>query len=292
MHYITYLFFRFVCFLFRLLPMWLIYKISDCLSYVLLYIIKYRTIIVKDNLRLSNLNIDSNNLSDLMKQIYLNLSDTLLETIKAFSISEMDLSKRVEITNLFIAEDYYKQNKSIIIAASHYANFEWTAMLSSKLAQHKAIGFYKPLSNKYIDKYVQQHRAKFGEELGHIGFTSQIFEENKNTLCLFQFISDQSPSNVSKAIWVDFMGRKTACSHGLEKYAKHTKLPVVYAHFRRLKRGFYRIELELLCDNAENLKENEITQRYMSLLEKYLHQDPSSWLWTHKRWKHTKKADV
>lgn len=278
--------------LFRITPLPVIYKISDLLSFILLHVVKYRTNVVIENIQLSNLKIDNSELTILIKKIYQNLSDTLLETIKAFSMSENDLAKRVEIINLFIADEYYKQSKSIIILASHYANFEWTAMLSSKLAQHKAIGFYKPLSNKYIDTFVQKHRAKFGEYLGHIGFTSQIFEENKDTLCLFQFISDQSPSNVSKAIWVDFMGRNTACPHGVEKYAKQTGLPVVYAHFRRLSRGFYRIELELLCENAQNLTEGYITQKYMSLLEKFLHEDPSPWLWTHKRWKHKRSIGV
>ncbi|MCK4631361.1 MAG: acetyltransferase, partial [Bacteroidales bacterium] len=39
-------------------------------------------------------------------------------------------------------------------------------------------------------------------------------------------------------------------------------------------------------------KEHEITDKYLSILEKTIIERPELWLWTHKRWKHIKPDNV
>jgi len=97
--------------------------------------------------------------------------------------------------------------------------------------------------------------------------------------------ADQSPSNHSKAIWVNFLGIETAFLHGPEKHAVLNDYPVFYIHVERVKRGFYTCELSLLADNPGILPEGEITRRYAAKVESIIREKPENWLWSHRRWK-------
>jgi KDO2-lipid IV(A) lauroyltransferase len=100
--------------------------------------------------------------------------------------------------------------------------------------------------------------------------------------------SDQSPTNLSKAFWVNFLGRETAFLHGPETYAKKYDLPVIFVDIQRVKRGYYQLTLVLISDKPRETGEGEITKRYASLLEKAIYHQPENWLWSHRRWKHTR----
>ena len=101
-------------------------------------------------------------------------------------------------------------------------------------------------------------------------------------------VADQSPSNVKKSFWVNFLGKDTACLHGPEKYSKLYDLPVLYFNVHRIKRGYYEVELSHITDEPKSMPEGEITRLYMNHLEKYIRAYPANWLWSHRRWKHNR----
>ena len=57
----------------------------------------------------------------------------------------------------------------------------------------------------------------------------------------------------------------------------------------RLSRGRYEMSFAPIYDGVEPVAENEITERYVRLLEE-IRRRPELWIWSHKRWKH--KRDV
>ena len=101
-------------------------------------------------------------------------------------------------------------------------------------------------------------------------------------------IADQNPSNKEKAIWVDFLGIDTAFLHGPEVYALKLNYPVVYIDIKRVKKGFYEIELLPLVENPSIMQPGEITQLYAQAIEKRIQSAPQYWLWSHKRWKNSR----
>jgi KDO2-lipid IV(A) lauroyltransferase len=119
--------------------------------------------------------------------------------------------------------------------------------------------------------------------------TFETFKKNAHKPCLYILVADQSPSKVTKAYWVNFFNQETACIHGPEKYAKLYNYPLVYIDIKREKRGFYHVELEVLCENPRELAEGEVTKIYMNRLEQSIRENPEGWLWTHRRWKRKRK---
>ena len=161
-------------------------------------------------------------------------------------------------------------------------------MSPSLFFNHIIIVFYKPLSNPYINRFVNKNRSRTGGILTSIYKTSETFKELKNQKAIYVMAADQSPSNVERAIWVDFLGRKTAFLHGIELYGKTYNYPVVFTDIQRVKRGYYELSLSLISDNSSETKDGEITRLYASKLESAIKKKPQDYLWSHKRWKHQK----
>jgi Kdo2-lipid IVA lauroyltransferase/acyltransferase len=77
---------------------------------------------------------------------------------------------------------------------------------------------------------------------------------------------------------------------GPEKLAIKFNYPVVYMNVQRPRRGHYEVFPELLIPDPKATVENEISEKFMKRLEKEILNDPSPWLWSHKRWKHKRKV--
>ena len=68
-------------------------------------------------------------------------------------------------------------------------------------------------------------------------------------------------------------------------------MAVVYASIRREGPWKYTLTYELIADDVQSLKEGEILDRCLARLEREIARDPGRWLWSHKRWKHTRPAN-
>jgi KDO2-lipid IV(A) lauroyltransferase len=102
--------------------------------------------------------------------------------------------------------------------------------------------------------------------------------------------ADQNPSVPDVAEWLIFMNREAPFFKGPEQMSRRAKAAVVFAGISKIKRGYYRINLYRFCDDASKTNAGDILKGYVSFLETELRKQPENWLWTHRRWKHTRKA--
>jgi len=84
------------------------------------------------------------------------------------------------------------------------------------------------------------------------------------------------------------MGIEVPIHTGGEMLAKKYDMNVIFLRTRKLGRGFYEAELEILSENAKEEPNYEITDRFLKLVEQQIYEKPEYYLWTHKRWKHRK----
>lgn len=283
---VAFVFFIFV-FIFALLPFFLLYLLSDLLAFLFCRVFGYRRKIVIKNLKLCFPDKSEKEINRLLPKIYRNVSDNILEGIKAFSMTRKQIVKRHKIINPEVLNDFYESKKSIIAVTGHYGNWEWGSLSPGLQTDFKIVGLYKPLSNKLIDMFVRWSRERFGTVLGSIKETSEIFKNHQNEITSFLMAADQSPGKkyLKSAYWINFLGRDTAFLHGPEKYAKTNNYPVIYIDVQRKKRGYYEIELSILAQNPQELEDGEITTRFAQKLESVILSNPANWLWTHNRWK-------
>jgi len=289
MNFILAIILIFFIFLIGIMPFFILYFFSD-LMYVFLYrIFGYRKKVVYNNLSLSFPKTEKQELKRLMGLSYKNLTDVLVEGIKGFTMTDSQIRKRHKILNPEIIESFYKEGKSVIALPTHYGNWERGALSPGLFVQDiNVVGFYKPLSNPFVDRFMRKNRSRTGTTLVSIYETPRIFERLKNKPTIYIMAADQSPSNPNKSYWVDFLGRNTAFLHGPEKYARQHDIPLVYVEIQRVKRGYYELTLSMLAENPTELEEGEITKRYAKMLASQISRKPENWLWSHRRWKLTR----
>jgi len=286
MERVGYIFFRVLIFIFRLIPFWFLYLLSDFVFFLFFYIVKYRKDVVFFNLRNSFPEKSEEEIFKIAKGFYHNLSDITVESIKGLTMSKSALLKRYKVVNPEFEKEYFNKGTGVIALGSHYANWEWGVLCFSLQFEHVPYGLYKPLSNKLTDKYIRKSRAAWGMNLVPISETYAHFQKKFDKPPVHIMVSDQSPSNLKKAHWINFLNQETPCLHGAESYAKQANLPVIYGDVQRVKRGYYEITLTLVVDNPSETKDGEITKIFHKILEEIILKKPEDWLWSHKRWKH------
>lgn len=277
-----------------IIPFPIIYGFSNFLRLVVGVIIRYRKKIILNNLKGAFPDKSDKEIAKIVSLFYKNLTDVLVEGIKAFTMRQRQILKRHKIVNPEVLEPYFQSGQSIIGVTGHFSNWEWGSLSAGKQVKHNVVAFYKPLKNTYIDRFVRWNRTKFGTTLASIGETSLTFERFKDTPTIFLMASDQGvpKRSLEKAYWISFLNRETAFLYGVEKYAKLHNLPVIYIDIQRVKRGYYQVELSVLTNEPLSLGEGKLTQMFAEKLESVITKKPEDWLWSHKRWKYKRPANI
>ncbi len=267
------------------LPFWWLYRLSDGLFVVLYYLVGYRRKVVGKNLQNAFPEKSEADRKAIERKYYRYLCDLIVETIKSLSITPKALRKRLTFKNFEIFQAYYDQKRSIIIAMGHWGNWELGGARFAIEPVHKLYVIYHPLQNEYFDKLVFKMRSRLGNGLYPMAQAIRGMIRDKAELNATAFIADQTPSP-SDAFWMEFLNQDTPVFTGTGKIANKMDYPVVYAGVRRLKRGYYEINLEDLVPNPTALNPFEIVELFTRRLEEDIREMPETWLWSHRRWKH------
>ena len=287
MPWLGYFFTRLLIESFRFLPFWGLYRLSDALAFVLCRVVGYRREVVWDNLRRSFPEKSEAELAVLVRKSYLNLTDITLEAMKSHTLPVQEIQRRCPPLNPELINPYLDRGQSIILSGSHYNNWEYSGITIPPGFHGITIGSYKPLSNKLLDRYINQARSRTGLTLVDMESTFLTIRkrERENQTSIYFLMSDQSPSSRKSAHWVQFLGQKTASLPGVDVLARKFDFPVFYYHVQRLRRGFYEITYSEINLHPAEAEPTSISQAFADKLETIIRQQPENWLWSHKRWK-------
>lgn len=273
------------------LPFRLLYFISDLFYYFLYYVIKYRRKVVRKNLELSKVAKSTKDLIRIEKKFYRHLTDVFFEMFKFYSISPEEMKKRFYIENPEIFYELEKKNKSVMFMTSHYGGFEWFLSINYHVPQ-LPFAVYTPLSNKSLESLIKKFRLRHGSKLiSRYEAGSYIKKQIKeNKLFLYGMAADQSAQIRSITYWKEFLGVKVPVFTGSERIAKQHNIPVVFGKVVKIKRGYYKVVVDLISEFPNEYKDYQITDIYLKKLEKQIREIPEYYYWTHNRFKHKDKA--
>ena len=275
--------------IFSRLPFKIIYGLSGILFIFLYHFPGYRKKIVLNNLDRAFPEKEKKEINALARQFYRYFSDLVMETIKGPGLSEKEWRKRFIYRNPGLINRYFSKGQSVLLLGSHYGNWEWGSFSIPLFTKHQVVGIYKPIKNKGVEKYFNQLRQQWGLQLVSMANTGRAIVKYKDQPTLFVLIADQTPVDIKNAHWLQFLHQDTPFLHGPDKLARRTGYPVIYAKIIRVKRGYYEVWFEELCPTPLLTKEGEITRLYAQALEKTIASDPKYWLWSHRRWKRTRR---
>jgi len=272
-----------------LLPMRVLFLLSDLLCPVMYHLVRYRRKVVEKNLRNAFPEKSQEERKQIEKRFYRHLTDMFFETLKAMHLTPEQMKRRFFVPDTSLTDRFYSEERDVVALSGHYNNWEWfsSMQLSSK---HKAITIYKPLKNNDFDRFMFRLRSRFGVRItpmSHI-IRDLVKCRSEKILTLSGFIGDQTPPRDDISYWTTFLNQDTAFYRGAEKVAVKYDMPVIFMHIIKKKRGFYELKYSLISEHPREEEPNVITSRYAAMLEEIIRDKPEFWLWSHRRWKYKK----
>jgi len=282
-----------LCKLTARLPFWIIYGLADIFYVFIYYIVRYRKQTVHQNLINSFPEKSHEEIKKITKKFYHHLCDLGLETIKFSRMTEKEIDARLKIHNPEIFEKYYQKHQSVILLGLHHNNWEWCGSMQ-RFIKAQFLVVYNPVrKNKALERFILDSRERFGAKsipVHHSIRTALEFNNSERPGVLI-LVGDQTPPSTAQ-FWTTFLNQETAFFTGPMKISVKTNQPVLLQHTRKTGRGRYEVFYHLLIEDPSVVKPEEILMVYIQKIEEVIQAEPEYWLWSHRRWKHTRPANV
>lgn len=184
--------------------------------------------------------------------------------------------------------DRFLTGGPIILLTGHYGNWELAGYLFG-LYGFPTHSVARTLDNPYLDRFLRTFRERTGQKLiPKSGGYDQILDVLQSGKAL-SMLADQDAGQ--RGMFVEFFGKPASTHKAIALLAIEHQAPVVVGVARRIGPGFrYEIRSADIIEPAEFSETADdarlLTQRYTSALEQLIRQDPTQYLWLHRRWKH------
>lgn len=273
-----------------LLPLKVLYTVSNCLYPVVYRLWRYRRKTVRRNIVCSFPEKELREIILIEKEYYRHFCDCVVETIKMLHISDKELDRRIQLTNGELIEQHSFDGRPIVLYLGHYGNWEWVQAITRHY-NHPAISgeIYRPMHSEVMEKVMRRLRSRFSTLLipQKQAFRTLLRMKQEGKQYLIGFIADQRPNSKSLNHWTTFLHQDTAYSIGGEEIGKRINAHYFYLDVEKIKRGYYRTSfIPIIPQRKDEL--HPYTLQYMRMMEATIIRAPQYWLWSHKRWRFPK----
>ncbi len=277
-------------YLFASLPGNVLYKMSYGIAFILRDVIGYRKQVVLTNIRNSFPEKSEAEIKQIYHESYRHLADRVVENLKCFSITMKEVEQRVQISNPEVLVDCYNRGQHLVMMVGHIATWEFGGYRAITASAHDNFAIVAVVSNPYFNRLIQRTRSKMGMNLVMMDKSKEFLTKPLTKVTAGIFISDQSPSNMKTCYWTTFLGQDTAFFTGAERYARMHNAMVIYPKITERSHGYFTAEIIEITRDPNSLPEFGVTEKFVRILEQQIRENPSDWLWSHKRWKHKRKT--
>jgi KDO2-lipid IV(A) lauroyltransferase len=277
---------RILFFLVSKLPFAFFYALSDLVFVLLYYVIKYRRSLVDQNLQIAFPDKTANERRAIARSFYRNFTDTFAESIKLLSLSPKKVADYCEV-DISSIQELAAEGKSIQLMVAHQFNWEYLHLVLPTLLKIPTYFLYRPIETPALEKIYFQFRSKGGG----IPVSADEFAAQRSAIFLKPVVlvlgADQNPGRVDKALWVPFFNRPAPFFMGPAKGAIQQSTAVAMLQLKRKQRGYYQLTGKVITENATNYSPEQLTFLYKNEVERVIQEDPSNYLWSHRRWRHS-----
>ena len=279
-----------VLYIFSLLPLQVLYLLSDVVAFFLYYFFAYRKKVVMANLLQAFPSKSEVERIAIAKKFYRNFTDNWTETLKLLSMSKQSMNKRIT-GNFEIFHQVYATGKAVQVNLGHFFNWELMTLHAGINQPYTFLTVYLPQSSKIMNRLVLYVRGRWGNSLLPSRDMARAIIPWRKKQYLLALGADQRPAFPYNAYWLNFLNKPAGFVKGPEKYARGQGIPVVMMTTTRKKRGHYHFDYFLLCEDPKSLPEGELIRQYVRHLEENIELQPDLYLWSHNRWKHSWKPE-
>lgn len=227
-----------------------------------------------------------NEIKKLLKKAYINLFINLFEFFYFHKINSENIHKFVSVNNPEIMNEVINSGKTVLLASGHFSNWELNAY-SFPLLYNKSLDIIaKTQAIDKLNELINKNREKSGNKIIQTGFSLRKLYELINENRVIAFLIDQS-AHSNSADYVNFFGMKVATFNGISKLALKYNSELIFAYSVRNDDFTYTQFIKKI--NYRNLNQEELTQLLQTELQKVIEENPSQWVWFHRRFKNLMK---
>lgn len=196
---------------------------------------------------------------------------------------------RIEFVNYERAEAVRDDGKAGILFSAHIGNWEVGSIVGNKLGM-PLNRIYRSANNPYVEWLFRFFRQKIPGVLvpkGMAGFRKIV--ELMRHGGHFALLIDQK---MNDGVEVPFFGYPVMTAPSVAALVLKYGYPAVPIRSQRLNGAHFRLTIEEPLEIEKTGDAAADTRRFMeranSVLERWIRDDPTQWLWVHKRWEDSK----
>jgi Kdo2-lipid IVA lauroyltransferase/acyltransferase len=270
-----------------LLPLPIKYGLSTLAAFLLRRVFRYRAAVIDKNLQAAFPEQDTAWRNDIAGRFYQQFTDVAVEILHASRMRLDDFKHRVTVEGLDELERVSaRRSQSVIVLTIHLGNWEWMMHAANAHGNLPIDPVYRRLHSKGADRFAYEVRSRFGGEPILLEKVARNVLRNRRRFRALVLVADQSPGERDNVYWTQWLNQPTAFFTGPATIAHLTDFPVMFARCRRKSRGRYHMSLIPLTQTPGQLTAEEIIEAYIREAEQAIREEPESFLWSNRRWKH------
>jgi len=279
----TYLVYRTISGLLRLLPLRLVWRLGRLLGLLGYYLgAPYRAMVGRNLAIAFDGEKSPEERQKLAREHFATLGSNLLSSLKIVSMSREQIRSVVEIEGLEHVSQTLAAGKGIVMVISHIGNWELFAQLYPILFPCPLGTIYQKLGNPYIDADVRASRARLGLELferkeGFQGAMKMLRGPSVVGVLIDQHAGDAG-------VWCPFFGRLASTSSLAAMLALRTGAAMIPGAVISAGPGQWRLVVDPPVVPASR-DADRVTAQLNLALETQIRRQPADWFWVHNRWK-------
>jgi len=286
---IEYFFFRILFYFIRLFSFRTVQRFGGAFGNFIFSVIGLRKTLVLDNLRHAFPEKKEEEIYSIAKASYKNLFTAYFEILYLNKLSREEITRYISFPDHEKINALLQRGKGLIVLTGHYGNWELCALAVPVISPQQYTVVVQKQRNPFVNEFMTHMRSRFGTKLIVM---ERALRESLRALSnneVVALIADQS--GPESGIYTNFFGRPASTHQGPAVFQVRSGAPMIMVMLIREGLEKFRIELEEI--DTQNLtgtneeKMQQITERHVRMLEKYIRLHPEHWLWMHKRWKHT-----
>jgi KDO2-lipid IV(A) lauroyltransferase len=223
------------------------------------------------------------------REVWVNLGKSGVEfAIRMGQEDPEDFFRDLEVRGNEYLQEAYQKGKGIVGLISHMGCWEGTAMGIPMLGV-TAYAIGKKLGNEKLNALLFESRGRKGVPTLARGSSYKTILRVLSENNLIGILIDQDTE--VRGVFVDFYGKPAYTPIGAAMLAMDSGAPVLPMFYLKKPDDTYEfiiekeIPLVMTGNRRQDMEEN--TRRFHEIIEKYIKQYPTQWVWMHNRWKTT-----
>jgi KDO2-lipid IV(A) lauroyltransferase len=193
---------------------------------------------------------------------------------------------RIDDESLERWRDALSRGRGVVVAASHTGNWDLAACAIAR--ERELLVVTKRLRIGWMDRFWQTTRARQGVTLADARGAIRRARETLARGGAVALMIDQVPASARHAMTVDFLGKPAHVDRAPAALAAAARAPLVVAAAARGAGGeqvLYVLDVLLPPARPARAWVDAATAVATRLLDGFVREHPSQWLWLHRRWK-------